>query len=132
MSDRPLILGGLAAFLAVVALPFWYNAAAKASGRLELQRPAAARQCVADAGWMRRSHMQMLNAWRTGRVREGIRTQAGAGGQVYDISLTGTCLNQCHGPKTEFCDRCHAYLGLSGPHCWDCHNAPAATPRSTP
>jgi len=127
MRERLLILSGLVVFLALVTLPFWYNAAAKASATLELKRPAAATQCVADTAFMRRSHMEMLNAWRDRRVREGIRTQPASGGRVFDISLTGTCLEECHGSRADFCDRCHNYVGLSGPYCWDCHNAPAGS-----
>ena len=44
-------------------------------------------------------------------------------GKVYEKSLTGTCLG-CHN-KAEFCDRCHAYSGVSSPYCWNCHSEPA-------
>ena len=127
MRDLPIILCGLAAFLALATLPFWYNAMAKTSGRVDLERPAAAKQCVLPTAEMRRSHMAMLIEWRDRRVRDGIRTQPGAGGQVYEISLTHTCLEQCHRNKAEFCDRCHAYVGLQGPDCFGCHNAPLDT-----
>lgn len=123
MRDLPAILGGLAAFVAAVTLPFWYNAIKQAPRRLNLPRPAAASQCIAPPDVMRRSHMEMLNAWRDRRVRDGVRTATGMDGQVYTIALTHTCLEQCHGSKAEFCDRCHAYVGLKGPDCWSCHNA---------
>ena len=118
MSDRPLIFSGLSVFLALVTLPFW----ARTSPKLDWKRPVAAKKCVADTALMRRSHMEMLNAWRDRRVREGVVTEAG-----YQINLTRTCLDQCHGNKADFCDRCHNYVGLSGPNCWDCHNAPAGS-----
>jgi hypothetical protein len=126
MRDRPVILAGLAAFLVLGTLPFWYNAMARTSGRPKLERPAA-RQCVLPTAIMRRSHMEMLNAWRDRKVRDGIRTQTGTDGRVYEISLTGTCLQQCHQNNTGFCDSCHTYVGLKNPNCFDCHNAPGAS-----
>lgn len=118
MRDLPIILAGLAAFLGVATLPFWYNALTATPGRLQLQRPVAAKQCVLPVETMRRSHMDMLNAWRDRKVRDGILTQAG-----YEISLTHTCLEQCHRNKAEFCDRCHAYVGAKNPPCFDCHTS---------
>jgi len=123
MRDRPIILSGLAAFLALVTLPIWYNAACGAPSAPNLKRPTTARQCVADPAFMRRSHMALLSEWREQKVRDGIRTQAG-----FEVSLTRTCLAECHQDRSAFCDRCHTYVGLSGPYCWDCHNPPAAQP----
>jgi len=122
MSDRPIVLSGLAAFLALATLPFWYNALAKGSGRPNLS-PADGKQCVAPAEVMRRSHMNLLHEWRDLKVRDGIRTQAGPGGRVYEIALNRKCVDQCHHNKAEFCDRCHTYVGLRGPDCWNCHEA---------
>lgn len=113
MRDIPIIASGLAAFVALVTLPFWYNAMAGQPARLELTKPAAARKCVAPVDVMRRTHMEMLIAWRDRSIRGG----------THDISLTHTCLEQCHGSKTEFCDRCHTYVGLQGPDCWSCHSS---------
>jgi [DsrC]-trisulfide reductase subunit J len=129
MRERLLIFSGLAAFLAFSTLPFWYNAAAGGARGLDLKRPSAAKQCVENTAFMRRSHMALLSAWRDRRVREGFVRQAGAGGRMYEISLTQTCLNECHRNKEQFCDRCHAYVGLSGPPCWDCHKSPAGDSR---
>jgi hypothetical protein len=36
------------------------------------------------------------------------------------MSLTNTCLRECHTAKADFCDRCHDYEAVSLP-CWDCH-----------
>jgi len=122
MSDRPIIASGLAAFIAIATLPFWYNAFANRLGRLDLAH-ADGKQCVAPVEVMRRSHMNLLHEWRDLRVRDGVRTQAGPGGRIYDISLNRTCVDQCHHNKAEFCDRCHTYVGLKGPDCWSCHEA---------
>jgi hypothetical protein len=131
MRDRPVILSGLALFLLAVTFPFWYNAAA-AKTTLNLKLPRVAKQCVEPAARMRASHMRMLSDWRDRKVRESVRTYTNSGGTRYQISLTQTCLTQCHENKTEFCDRCHTYVGLSGPYCWDCHNAPQTAAGSAP
>jgi hypothetical protein len=120
MSDRPIILSGLAAFLAVATLPFWYNAIANRPGGLNLA-PADGKQCVAPPEVMRRSHMNLLHEWRDLKVREGIRTRVGFNDRSYEIALNRTCVDQCHHNKAEFCDRCHTYVGLKGPNCWNCH-----------
>ena len=36
------------------------------------------------------------------------------------MSLTNTCLAQCHGAKADFCERCHNYAAVTLA-CWDCH-----------
>jgi hypothetical protein len=112
MRDLPIVLSGLAAFLALATLPCWYNAMAKTAGRPAIERTSAAKQCVLPIEEMRRFHMTMLIAWRDHRVRDG---------QAYEISLTHTCLEQCHRNTTEFCDNCHTYVGLKGPDCFECH-----------
>ncbi len=74
---------------------------------------------------MRNSHMQLLLQWREDFVRRNIREYtAMEDGKRYEIGLTGTCLEQCHTNKAEFCDRCHAYAGVEGPYCMDCHIDP--------
>ena len=121
MRDRPVIYGGLVVFLAVITLPFWRGMASGVTTKgPELARPATARQCVASTEFMRSSHMLLLIEMRDQMVRRGNPVYVGAGGSSYTISLTGTCLEQCHGSKTEFCDRCHDYAGVS-PGCWSCH-----------
>jgi predicted amidophosphoribosyltransferase len=66
--------------------------------------------------------MQLLVEWRESVVRDDQRKFKAPNGKVYEKNLTRTCLEQCHANKREFCDRCHAYAGISGPYCWDCHN----------
>jgi hypothetical protein len=90
--------------------------------------PANQKECVAPAGTMRAAHMKMLIQWREDVVRHGDRRFVAFNGKVYEKSLTGTCLG-CHN-KQQFCDRCHAYSGVSTPSCWNCHSDPQTVARS--
>lgn len=136
MRDQPVILAGLATFLAVVTYPFWYNLARGQTPRgPDVRLPAHERQCVAPTEYMRTSHMELLIQWRDQVVRQNLRRVTAADGRTFNASLTNTCLAQCHTNKTEFCDRCHNYSGVGTPYCWDCHNEPrvrraALTPAS--
>ena len=80
------------------------------------------KNCVLDTEYMRSSHMDLLNTWRDEYVREGLKMHKAPDGKEYIKSLTNTCL-KCHQNKSEFCDRCHDYVGVS-PYCWDCHVVP--------
>ncbi|MFB3826893.1 MAG: sulfate reduction electron transfer complex DsrMKJOP subunit DsrJ [Bryobacteraceae bacterium] len=123
MRDRGAIYLGLAVFLALVTFPMWYNPARGVTSRPpDLKLPANARQCVMPLDYMRGSHMQLLVNWRESVVRQGVRTFHAPDGKSYEMSLTKTCLEACHGDKTQFCDRCHTYAGVQGPYCWECHN----------
>lgn len=122
MRDRVWILAGLVAFVAAIAVPFWYRPTpAKDLNKLpQLVLPVSQKQCVAPISYMRASHMVLLMNWRQEAVRDANRRYVAFNGKVYQKSLTGTCLG-CHN-KAQFCDRCHTYAGVSGPYCWDCHN----------
>jgi hypothetical protein len=126
MRDRTLIYIGLAAFLGAITFPITYNSA---SGRNvqppDLEMPENETQCVEAADYMRSSHMQLLLDWREDFVRENIREYTASDGKTYDVGLTGTCLEQCHTTKADFCDRCHGYVGVEEPYCMDCHLDPA-------
>ena len=122
MRDRVLIISGLALFLGMFTYPVWHGIANGASTQDQLlDLPGNQKTCVAPQEFMRTSHMQLLIAWRDDSVRQGHRTYAAYDGASYRIGLTNTCLDECHGGKKEFCDRCHGYVGLPTPHCWDCH-----------
>jgi hypothetical protein len=69
---------------------------------------------------MRTSHMNLLIGWREQVVRAGARDFTNPGGKHFNMSLTPTCLEQCHGSKADFCDKCHTYAAVSPP-CWNCH-----------
>ncbi len=124
MRDQVWIFAGLAVFVAAVTTPFWYaRTNTKAAARQpDLVLPVNEKECVAPAGTMRAAHMQLLLGWREDVVRRGDRHYVASNGKVYEKSLTGTCLG-CHN-KSGFCDRCHAYSGVSGPYCWNCHHEP--------
>ena len=126
MRDRVWIFAGLAAFVALLTLPFWHTLgrARAASSPPNLVLPANQKDCVAPAAVMRAEHMKMLVEWREDVVRRGDRRFVAYDGKVYEKSLTRTCLG-CHN-KEQFCDRCHAYSGVSGPYCWNCHNSASA------
>ena len=122
MRDRILIFSGLFLFVALVTFPIWQGIAAKTSTLgPELKLPANQTACVAPLGYMRAAHMQLLIGWRDGAVREHHRHYTAYDGRSYKVSLTNTCLGQCHGSKKQFCDRCHSYVAISTPYCWDCH-----------
>jgi hypothetical protein len=127
MRDRSLIYLGLLIFLAAVTLPFTYNMAVGAGAMPELEIPKDETQCVEPIEFMKSSHMQLLIDWRESQVRENVRTYVSSDGREFDIGLTGTCIQQCHTSKENFCDRCHNYAGVQGPYCWDCHIDPENT-----
>jgi hypothetical protein len=124
MRDRIWIFAGLALFVAALTTPFWYaRARGTSSDRFpELVLPTSQKNCMAPAATMRAEHMTMLISWREDAVRHGDHRFAAPNGKAYEKSLTGTCLG-CH-TKSGFCDRCHAYSGVSSPSCWNCHNEP--------
>jgi hypothetical protein len=120
-NDRKWIIVGLAIFVILVALPFWYNRgkAAPAPELILTEKAKAAKVCVRDTAYMRAEHMQLLDLWRHSVVRRAERTYVNEKGQTFNMSLSNTCLD-CHANKTEFCDRCHTYASVE-PYCWDCH-----------
>ncbi len=122
MRDRGPVLLGLLLFLGLATAPTWYNLASGRPGRAPaLQLPAGEKECVAPLAYMKTSHMKLLYEWRDRAVRDNQNTYQAHDGRTYTISLTGTCLQQCHGSRAGFCDRCHAYTGVRDPYCWDCH-----------
>jgi hypothetical protein len=128
MRDRGLILTGLLIFFGIITVPIWYDlSSGKNPVMPELKLPASARECVAPISYMKTSHMKLLGEWRDQAVRSGDRTFTAYNGRTYTISLTATCLQQCHEDKTAFCDRCHDYNGVKSPNCWDCHIDPKLT-----
>jgi len=131
MRDRPVILGGLALFLALATWPVWRALASAPAPPPKLARPIGASRCVAPTEFMRTSHMKLLEQWRDRVVRDGVRTYSDSDGRVVTMSLSGTCLGACHTDKSKFCDRCHDYAGVK-PACWDCHVVPAAGARISP
>jgi hypothetical protein len=121
MHDRGVIYCGLAIFLGLATFPAWHNLSARVTPKgPDIRLPAREKQCVAPLEFMRTSHMNLLDDWREGVVRDGASDFTAADGKHYKMSLTPTCLEQCHGSKADFCDRCHTYAAVSPP-CWNCH-----------
>ncbi len=124
MRDTGWIIIGLVIFVILVTYPIWYNAASgKAEYVPDLVYPAEATECVKSTEYMRASHMDLLDEWRDEVVREGDRIFVAANGVAYDKSLVNTCMD-CHTSKEDFCDRCHNYMAVGTPLCWECHVAP--------
>jgi len=125
MRDRGWIFSGLFVFLVLITFPIWYNLAAGEAARPpDIPLPATERECVAPTDYMRTSHMNLLIQWRDAVVREDTRLYTAFNGKTYNMSLTGTCIKQCHTRKADFCDRCHNWAGVKSPYCWDCHVDP--------
>jgi hypothetical protein len=127
LYDGGKIIAGIAVFLIVASIPFWYGGGkAVAPPDLKLDTPEIQqlkeKLCVEPAPYMRANHMRLLKTWRDSVVRDGNRSYKAADGKEYDISLTKTCL-ECHSNKAEFCDRCHNYAAAK-PKCWNCHIIP--------
>lgn len=133
MRDRVLIVLGLLLFVVLVTYPISHGMLARtATAGPEIKLPQKAKTCVAPLAYMRASHMKLLTDWREGAVREHRLKYSAFDGKTYTVSLSNTCLGQCHTNKKEFCDRCHTYAAVSGPYCWDCHVDPTLVARRTP
>lgn len=122
-----IIIAGLIIFTALITFPFWYGKGRSVpKPSLNLDTPVIAqlpeKRCIEDTSFMRTQHMKLLDAWRDEVVREGRRIYKAKDGRMYEKSLTGTCL-QCHSNKSQFCDRCHNYVGAK-PSCFNCHIIP--------
>ena len=116
MSDKPLIVVGLAIALVVLTVPFWY-AQTFGQGDEPPQPDLPEGQCVEED--MRANHMDLLDRWRDAVVRDGEKMYESSSGQSYVMSLTKTCLG-CHGGRESFCMECHEYANVR-PTCWECH-----------
>ena len=131
MRDQAVIYGGLVAFLGLITFPFAYGlAGGRTSKPPDLRLPVQETQCVAPLDYMKSSHMKLLLDWRDSVVRENRRNFAAFDNREYTMSLSGTCLKNCHTSKADFCDRCHSYAGVQGPYCMDCHVDPGQDGRS--
>jgi hypothetical protein len=128
MYNSAKILIGILVFLLLFTSPFWFNRATGSADYMpdpviETSDMPGLDQCVMPTEYMRESHMDLLNNWRNTVVRTGRRMHESHDGKKYMMSLTNTCLG-CHPNKTEFCDKCHDYMAVSNPDCWDCHVVP--------
>ncbi len=120
------IFVGILIFIIVFTSPIWTNWLNREEAhKPNIVLPKDYKECVAETGYMKANHMDLLNRWRDLVVRENIRFLEKDGqpylidGKKTEMSLTKTCL-KCHNNKENFCDECHNYLDVS-PYCWDCH-----------
>ena len=91
MGDKGKILFGLAVFVILVTYPFWSRLAAAGEpegGRPELELPANETDCIEETSFMTANHMDLLNQWRDGLVRDGNPEYTAADGKTYLKSLT--------------------------------------------
>ena len=125
MYDSGKILLGLIVFVGLFTSPIWQDlASGESASKPNIILPADEdiKECVAATEYMRTSHMDLLNEWRDKVVRDEERIYTSPGCKEFEMSLSNTCTN-CHSNKSEFCDRCHDYLGVT-PYCWNCHVEP--------
>ncbi len=128
MYDIAKIILGIIIFLAIATSPFWFN---QATGQAEYmpdpviysKNIPGQEACVMPVDFMRSSHMDLLNEWRQTVVRDGNRIFISPDGKEYRMSLTNTCMT-CHPNKSEFCDKCHNFMAVTEPDCWNCHVQP--------
>lgn len=116
--DGGRIIGGIVIVLAMATGPLWLAAARGVTEAPALPRTEVA--CLEGREPMRTHHPALLASWRDQVVRLGQRNYKTADGRELRISLTNTCLG-CHGPASQFCDRCHAQQAVSL-SCWQCHS----------
>ncbi len=127
MYDARKIIPGVVIFVGLITFPMWSgHGKSSPPPEVKLDTPAIQKllekRCVEPTGYMKASHMDLLNSWRQEVVREGERVYLASDGKKYEMSLSQTCLN-CHSNKDQFCDRCHTYEGVK-PRCWSCHVVP--------
>jgi len=123
MYDGNKIIPGLIIFLGIMTYPIWYNTASGKAGYIPKPKiPADQKECVEPKSFIRVNHKTLLEDWKTSVVRNGTRVYLAGNRKSYNMSLTKTCM-KCHTDKTEFCDQCHNYAGVTN-KCWDCHTYP--------
>jgi hypothetical protein len=124
MYDRGKIVIGLIIGICLLLFPFFYTfgKAAKAPTPELTAKAQEAKTCIEPTAIMKTQHMKILDTWRNEVVRENNRLYTSSTGKIYDMSLENTCMS-CHSNKTQFCDQCHNYVGVT-PFCWNCHLAP--------
>jgi hypothetical protein len=124
MYDRGKILIGLIIGICLLLFPVFYTAgkAAKAPTPELTPKAKEAKSCIEPTAFMKTHHMKILDTWRNDVVRDNNRLYRSSTGKIYDMSLETTCMS-CHSNKTQFCDQCHNYVGVT-PFCWDCHLEP--------
>jgi len=127
MYDAKKVFIGVMIFLVLLTFPFWYGKGkAIPAIQLSIDTPEIAKlaekKCIEPTAYMRSSHMELIDSWRTAVVRDGQRFFVTSEGKKVSMSLSQNCLS-CHSNKEKFCDTCHNYAGVK-PNCWSCHIVP--------
>jgi len=121
MYSTKYVVAAIIIFLAVVTSPVWYNMASGEPIHPKLATPKG-EHCVESTKWMEAHHMLLLKSWRTMHIREmKVLYTSQTYGDVYNASIE-ECF-KCHQSKTDFCDKCHEYMGAKI-ECFDCHTYP--------
>ena len=102
------------------------SAASTAGGRTPKPVIEAARggQCVEDAAFMRRNHMQLLKHQRSDTLRGGIRTGKYSLKECISCHASQTT-NSVNASGDNFCQSCHNYAAVSI-DCFGCHTSKPA------
>ncbi len=131
MYDGGKIITGIIIGFVLLTFPVWYNLGKAEPPKKDHEPilPVKEKQCVEPTPYMKTKHMQVVDLWRDSVVRTAKRIYVSKDGKKYEMSLQNTCMStQCHAKKTEFCDKCHNYAGVT-PYCWDCHIPPKEEPK---
>jgi hypothetical protein len=115
----------LALFIFAATWAFWPIVhAEKAPVHTVKAVPIDSTVCIAPTGYMRASHMKVLDNWRHSGARDN-HPYVTPDGRKFQKSLN-TCLG-CHGNNRYFCISCHMYANAK-PNCWNCHQSPLEKP----
>ncbi|MES0490405.1 MAG: sulfate reduction electron transfer complex DsrMKJOP subunit DsrJ [Leptospirales bacterium] len=125
MYNKTKVSIGILLFLCLASLPFWHSLMQDGEDSA-IKNPVilatAGETCVEDRAFMRSNHMVLLHQWRDEVVRENKREYTNSHGELFQKSLSKTCLG-CHSNKKEFCETCHAQASVKVT-CFDCHLQP--------
>ena len=88
--------------------------------------PARGGQCIEDAAFMRRNHMELLKHQRDDTVRSGIRPAKTSLKACIDCHASQSTNSVVTG-KTNFCINCHEFVAVKI-DCFQCH---ASKPQAT-
>ncbi len=115
-AKRRSVLGWLAALLLAGVMP---ATAADEHGGHKLI--AKGDQCVRDAEYMRRNHMNVLKHQRDETMRKGIRTTQDSLKNCIECHVNPKT-NSVAGGKEDFCTWCHSRAAVKI-DCFECHSS---------
>ncbi len=126
-------LAGVLAVAVTTAAMAWGGETRERSGRVPVPAlpDAQGKECIEDAGTMRRQHMHILDRHKRDSVRQGIR---------HPERELQSCVD-CHAvrepvtagepltprQRLAFCANCHSYAAVSL-DCFQCHSSEVSAP----